>query len=94
MERLFCPRCHHYNDYRITTENETLPVKGENITISASISRCCECDRPIYNHTLDDENLRAAYRIYRKKHNLLQSEEIMIDLSRHYPEYLVLRRRP
>ena len=68
--------CAHKN-FVVVDKQETYDVKGEQITIQAKVKKCSECDQEIFDMTLDTENLKRAYRIYKTNHNLLQSEEIL-----------------
>lgn len=72
----FCLKCGKEAELKKILRAETYPVKGENTEVQATVCLCEECDSEIWNSEVDDENLDKAYRIYRKKHNLLQPEEI------------------
>lgn len=76
MIKLYCPICECEREITPIQKEETYPVKGEPITIIATVCPCPVCDEEIMTMEYDDENLRQAYRIYRQRHNLLQSEEI------------------
>lgn len=73
---LFCPNCKKECSYSVKQEEETYPVKGEDITILADISYCANCGEQIWNEQMDEQNLLKAYDFYRKNHNLLSSTEI------------------
>ena len=62
---------------KIIEKQETYDVKGEKITVDAKIRKCENCNKEIFDMTLDTENLKKAYRIYKNKHNLMQSENII-----------------
>ena len=68
--------CAHKN-FIVVDRQENYDVKGEKITVQSKVKKCSECDQEIFDMTLDTENLKRAYRIYKTKHNLLQSEEIL-----------------
>ena len=68
--------CAHKN-LVVIDKQETYEIKGEQITIQAKVKKCTECDKEIFDIVLDTENLKKAYRIYKTKHNLLQSEDIL-----------------
>lgn len=76
MIKLYCPICECEREITPIQKEETYPVKGEPITIIATVCPCPVCGEEIMTMEYDDENLRQAYRIYRQCHNLLQSEEI------------------
>ena len=68
--------CSHKN-LVVIDKQETYEVKGEQITIQSKVKKCMTCDKEIFDMVLDTENLKKAYRIYKTKHNLMQSEEIL-----------------
>lgn len=68
--------CAHKN-LVVIDKQETYEIKGEQITVQAKVKKCTVCNREIFDMTLDTENLKRAYRIYKTNHNLLQSEEIL-----------------
>ena len=61
----------------IIDRQETYDVKGEKITVDAKIRKCEKCNREIFDMIFDTENLKQAYRQYKQKHNLMQSEDIL-----------------
>ncbi len=73
---MYCPKCE--TDVKTTVREvfETYPVKGEDITIKSQIRFCDACGEDIWDDELDSENLLIAYSEYRKKHGLLQPNEI------------------
>lgn len=71
-----CPYCNEIQDISLVRENETINVRGEDIDIASQFLKCSKC-----NNTFDDPNssfdaLDLAYREYRRKHNMLQPEDI------------------
>lgn len=73
---MICSNCYNDKEFIVKEEKEIIKVKGEPIEINSKITYCKECGEQVWNPELDDENLEVAYRIYRKKHNLLLPEEI------------------
>lgn len=63
--------------------DETLPVKGENVSIRSEVAICNDCNEKVFYQELDDKNLELAYSAYRKKHNLLTPSEIA-DIRKKY----------
>lgn len=76
MIKLYCPICECEREITPVQKKETYYVKHEPITITATVCPCPVCGEEIMTMEYDNENLRQAYRIYRQRHNLLQSEEI------------------
>lgn len=68
-EKIFCLKCKKMRSYTIKTEEETYPVKGENITIQAKVSYCNCCGEQLLNEEVDNENLLTAYAVYRQNHS-------------------------
>lgn len=73
---MYCPDCHNDNDFEIREEKEIICVREENIEIVSKITYCKKCGTKVWNSELDNDNLKTAYDLYRRKHNLLTSEEI------------------
>ncbi len=73
---MFCPTCNSIVDSIVEVVQETYPVKGEDITIDAHVRFCACCHTDIWDDELDSQNLLDAYAVYRRKHGLLQPEDI------------------
>ena len=71
-----CRDCSHISTVTIDKQ-ETYNVKGEDITITARVKKCEICNAELFDVDLDTENLKEAYREYKKNHNLMQSKEII-----------------
>lgn len=72
----YCTNCN--KEVRLKEEKrfETYPVKGEEITVEATVFVCTDCEHDVWLPEIDDENLDKAYEIFRKKHGLLMPHEI------------------
>lgn len=68
--------CRH-RDSEQKTMMEVYKVKGEKIKIQATVRQCKECGEILFDPELDDKNIRAAYAVYKDKHGLLTTEEII-----------------
>ena len=68
--------CPHTDSY-IIGKDETYIVKGEPITIEASVRVCQQCHEDIFDMELDSENLRQAYQKYKQIHGLLMASDII-----------------
>lgn len=71
-----CKDCSHIRTV-IIDKQETYNVKGTDITITARVKKCEICNAELFDMNLDTENLKTAYREYKKNHHLMQSEEIV-----------------
>ncbi|MDM8143743.1 type II TA system antitoxin MqsA family protein [Megamonas hypermegale] len=67
----------------IIEKEEIYNVKGEDIKVNAHVRKCLDCNEEILDMVLDTDNLKQAYDIYRKKHNMLSTKDI-INLRRKY----------
>ena len=65
-----CEKCGNEKNFFTSHRSETYPVLGEDITVFTPHFICAECGSIVFDEKLDDESLKAAYDIYRKKHNL------------------------
>jgi len=63
-------------DYQVVTRPESYPVRGEEITVDSRVAVCDACGGQIGVAELDDATLRAAYDVYRARHELLLPEHI------------------
>lgn len=73
---MICSKCYNEDNFEIRDEREIICVRGEEIEIKSKVTYCKECGNKVWNPKCDDDNLKIAYNIYRKNHNLLQPEEI------------------
>ncbi|WP_434133412.1 DUF4065 domain-containing protein [Sporomusa sphaeroides] len=71
--KIICP----HSKTLLITKEESYIVKGEEITIEAQVMTCEECGEEIFAAKYDDNNLKKAYDIYRKNHNLVGAETIV-----------------
>ena len=74
--KLYCPQCREEREMILVAKKETYPVKGEDITIDATVCTCSKCSEEIFSMEHDEENLKRAYLQYRIRHNLLTPEKI------------------
>ena len=73
---LYCEKCGRFVKTRIQKREETLAVKGVDITLNVDTCTCCTCGTPVFSHDTDDDSLKQFYREYRRRMGLLQPEEI------------------
>ena len=74
--KMYCPICADEREIIIKKVEETYPVKGEEVTITASVSFCTACGNEIWNEDLDTQNLKIAFDTFRSRHGLLTSKRI------------------
>jgi putative zinc finger/helix-turn-helix YgiT family protein len=76
MSTTFCPQCMKETDVHIEDRRETLPVRGEDIEVESRVAVCSTCGEDVWLDELEDETLARAYAEYRRRHRLLQPEEM------------------
>lgn len=77
MEELFyCCECQAMCGTKVIEKQQTLKVKGREITLTAPVRVCTTCGEEILDEELDTATLRRFYDEYRKLENLLLPEEI------------------
>lgn len=76
MSTTFCPQCMKETDVHIDDRRETLPVRGEDIEVDARVAACSVCGEDVWVDELEDETLGRAFAEYRRRHGLLQPEEM------------------
>jgi putative zinc finger/helix-turn-helix YgiT family protein len=76
VDKVLCPECDRLVDHRVETRTETYRVRDDTITVKAEVAVCSECGGDISIDEFDDATLRAAFAEYRRRHNLMQPEEI------------------
>jgi YgiT-type zinc finger domain-containing protein len=67
--------CKHKN-FTVIQREETYPVLGENTTIIANVKVCDDCGEDVFDFELDEENLKRAFKKYKRNHALMTAEEI------------------
>jgi len=76
MHKTLCPECMQMTEYDVVERPDTFEVRGEQITVDARVAVCRTCGEDIGLGELDDATFRAAYAIYRARHDLLSPEQI------------------
>ena len=72
----YCEECGKEVETKVITKKETYDVCGEPIEVDAQVLVCTDCGEEFYSEELDNATLVRAYNEYRRKHKLLQPEEI------------------
>lgn len=73
---MYCTNCKSEEKTALINKAEVYSVKGEDVSIEATVCVCKKCGNEIWNEEVDGANLRSAYCEYRKRHDLLQPDEI------------------
>lgn len=70
-----CPHCEKETELEQIHTKETVDIRGEAIEVDALFSKCLECGES-FESTRGPDSLNAAYREFRRRHGMLQPEEI------------------
>lgn len=70
-----CPNCEKEAKIKTVTRVEGIDVRGETIEVEAKYYQCTECGVE-FESTQGPDALEEAYREYRRRHEMLQSEDI------------------
>ena len=71
-----CSNCDKEVTYIIKKENKEVNVKGDIFNVEVKVAYCSECHEKVFPDELAKENDLIIYDEYRRRHNLLTSEEI------------------
>lgn len=72
----YCDDCKQMREYDVVARTETYQIKGDPVTVEASVAVCRTCGLELGVDELDEATLQQAYSVYRARHGLLQPEEI------------------
>lgn len=72
----FCPHCEKDRELSVVQKTIEYDIKGEKISINATLNKCATCNNEFIPPDEDNDPLEFAYREYRKRHGMLQPEEI------------------
>lgn len=71
-----CPICEKESRAKVMKKKESLNVRGEHIDVEYEVFKCEACGEEYIDTETEHDPFVYAYAIYRKKHNMLQSDEI------------------
>jgi len=74
--RGLCSNCENETTLELKTKDEVIPVRNEPVKVEVQYFRCVQCGDEVFDPNLNVDPFDLAYREYRKKHGLLQPEEI------------------
>ncbi|MHB0981307.1 MAG: type II TA system antitoxin MqsA family protein [Thermoleophilia bacterium] len=76
MSTTFCTTCMKSIEARVQERRESLLVRGEEVEVSARVAVCPTCGEDVWSNEHDDETLAQAFAEYRRRHRLLQPDEM------------------
>jgi len=71
-----CPNCEKQTELELIHATEAVVVRGESIPAEVEYYKCLECGEEFEDPNSHDDPLDKAYREYRRRHNMIQPEEI------------------
>ncbi len=71
-----CPNCERETDIKLIRSTEEIKVRGEPIKVPVEYYKCLSCGEEFEDPHSNDDPLDKAYREYRKRHGMMQPEEI------------------
>jgi putative zinc finger/helix-turn-helix YgiT family protein len=71
-----CPNCEDYKELELIEVTEVIRVRRELIEVVSNLLKCESCSETFEDPTLPSDPHAKAYREYRKRHGMLQPEEI------------------
>lgn len=74
---IVCPNCEQKTKCEVFKKKKEIEIRGEKIYINIVLTRCLKCKNEFDTIENEMDELDLAYREYRKKHNMLQPDEIM-----------------
>lgn len=76
MNPIRCTECNKDVEPIVETVQETLPVRGADVVVDARVAHCPDCGEALYCEDLDSATLKAAFDVYRRRHNMMTADEI------------------
>jgi len=74
--RAFCPHCEVDRELELVSTQRTYEIRGDEISIPVEELRCSECEKTFDPPDSSVDPLEVAYREYRRRHQMLQPQEI------------------
>lgn len=74
--KLYCMNCGFIENYKNINKIKTYEINGEKITCEVNVKICMVCGEELSGENTIDEELKIFREEYKRRHNLLTSEEI------------------
>lgn len=71
-----CPSCEKETDIELVRKIEEIKVRGESIEVEMEFYKCLVCGEEFEDPRSDNDPLDKAYRKFRRRHGMIQPEEI------------------
>ena len=74
--KVYCPYCKKEVEYKIE-KRDLKEFRGIEINTFENVAICNECNQDLYVNEIENENNERIYKIYRKKANIINAEDII-----------------
>ena len=71
-----CPNCEKETELELIQSVQVIKVRGELIEVEAKYYKCKTCGEEFDDPRSDEDPLDRAYREYRRRHRMMQPDEI------------------
>lgn len=71
-----CPSCEDYRELEMVAATEGINVRGEQIKVDTAHLKCLSCGEEFVDPSSKADPIDVAFREYRRRHGMLQPEEI------------------
>ena len=75
-ETIHCLHCDEEKQYYLQKEKREVNVKGDVFEVELNVAYCASCHEKVFPDSVGKQNDLIVYDTYRRRHNLLTSEEI------------------
>lgn len=77
IKKTICPNCMKFCVPKIITINESLNIRGEEISVTHNVEKCNLCSQTFNSLRCPENSIPQAFKIYRNKHNLFNPEDLI-----------------
>ena len=81
--RGICPNCEKETELEVVRATEEIEIRGESVPVDVEYYRCLACGEEFEDPRSDDDPLDRAYREYRRRHGMMQPEDIQATRKRY-----------
>jgi putative zinc finger/helix-turn-helix YgiT family protein len=71
-----CPNCEKESELELIQRVEDIEVRGEAVKVEVKYYKCKNCGEEFEDPHSDEDPLDKAYRAYRRRHGMMQPEEV------------------
>lgn len=78
-----CPNCEKETELEVVRATEEIEIRGESVPVEVEYYRCLACGEEFEDPRSGDDPLDRAYREYRRRHGMMQPEDIQATRKRY-----------